>query len=150
MHLDPEFIKRLLVGNIEYILLVISMMMTQMVWLRSLAIASGVAGFIYSTWWLHDPVGIFWETVFTLVNVVQLALIKYRNFIARFSADDLDFYNRIFPKLEPWQMRRLLKTGHWLNAAPGDSMDFMRQYPAENLVAVPAPPKPKEKEPELM
>lgn len=122
MHLEPEFIKRLLVGNIEYILLVISMMMTQMVWLRSLAIASGIAGFIYSTWWLHDPVGIFWETVFTLVNVVQLALIKYRNFIARFSADDLDFYTRIFPKLEPWQMRRLLKTGRWLQAAPGTEL----------------------------
>ena len=72
MHLDPEFIKRLLVGNIEYILLVISMMMTQMIWLRSLAIASGVAGFVYSLWWLHDPVGVFWETVFTLVNIVQL------------------------------------------------------------------------------
>ena len=122
MHLEPEFIKRLLVGNIEYILLVISMMMTRMVWLRSLAIASGVAGFIYSLWWLHDPVGIFWETVFTLVNIVQLALIKYRNFAARFSEDDRDFYDRVFPHLEPWQMRRLLKTGKWLNAEPGKEL----------------------------
>ena len=37
----------------------------------------------------------------------------------------------------------------WLDATPGDSMDFMRQYPSDNLVVVPAPPKtPKEKEPE--
>ena len=122
MHFDSAFINRLLVGNIEYILLVISMMMTQMVWLRTLAIASGVAGFIYSAWWLHDPVGVFWETVFTLVNIVQLALIKYRNFAARFSADDLDFYNRVFPSLEPWQMRRLLKTGQWLTAGPGTEL----------------------------
>ena len=30
----------------------------------------------------------------------------------------------------------------WLNATPGDSMDFMQQYPSDNLVAVPVPPKP--------
>ena len=119
MHIDSAFLNRLLVGNIEYILLVISMMMTSMVWLRGLAIASGIAGFIYSAWWLHDPVGIFWEITFTLVKVVQLALIKYRNFAARFSVDDRDFYDRVFPQLEPHQMRRLLKTGHWLTAPAG-------------------------------
>jgi len=122
MHFDPDFIRRLLVGNIEYILLVISMMMTRMIWLRSLAIASGVAGLIYSAYWLHDPVGVFWETTFTLVNVVQLALIKYRNLAARFSADDQDFYNRVFPHLEPWQMRRLLRTGQWQTAPAGTEL----------------------------
>ena len=122
MHFDSAFINRLLVGNIEYILLVISMMMTRMVWLRSLAIASGVAGFIYSAWWLHDPVGVFWEITFTLVNVVQLALIKYRNYAARFSPDDMDFYNRVFPHLEPWQMRRLLKTGKWQTSPAGTTL----------------------------
>jgi hypothetical protein len=122
MHLDSEFINRLLVGNIEYILLVISMMMTRMIWLRSLAIASGVAGFIYSAWWLHDPIGVFWEITFTLVNVVQLALITYRHFTARFSADDRDFYDRVFPQLEPHQMRRLLKTGKWLTGPAGTTL----------------------------
>ncbi len=122
MHIDSALLNRLLVGNIEYILLVISMMMTNMLWLRLLAIASGVAGFIYSTWWLHDPVGVFWETVFTLVNVVQILIIKYRNVTARFSPDDRDFYERIFPQLEPHQMRRLLKTGHWRTAPAGTEL----------------------------
>ena len=98
------------------------MMMTRMVWLRILAIASGIAGLIYSACWLHDPVGVFWETIFSLVNVVQLAVIKYRNFVARFSEDDRDFYNRIFPKLEPHQMHRLLKTGKWLTAPAGTQL----------------------------
>ena len=122
MHLDSEFINRLLVGNIEYILLVISMMMTSMVWLRTLAIASGIAGFVYSAWWLHDPIGVFWEITFTLVNVAQLALIKYRNLVARFSPEDKDFYDRIFPRLEPWQMRRVLKTGQWLTGPAGTEL----------------------------
>lgn len=122
MHFDSAFLNRLLVGNIEYILLIISMLMTRMVWLRVLAIASGIAGLVYSACWLHDPVGIFWETAFTLVNVVQLALIKYRNVTARFSDADRDFYTRVFPWLEPYQMRRLLKTGKWRTAPAGTEL----------------------------
>ena len=122
MNFNSDFLSRLLVGNIEYILLVISMMMTSMIWLRSLAIASGIAGFVYSAWWLHDPIGVFWETAFTSVNVVQLLLIKYRNVTALFSADDRDLYIRIFPDLEPYQMRRLLKTGKWMTAPAGTEL----------------------------
>src|ERR1700758_63158 len=113
MNFNSDLFNRLLVGNIEYILLVISMMMTNMIWLRSLAVASGVAGFVYSAWWLHDPVGVFWETAFTSVNVVQLVLIKYRNLTAVFGEDDRELYLRFFPDLERYQMRRLLKTGRW-------------------------------------
>ena len=122
MNFNSDFVSRLLVGNIEYILLIISMMMTSMIWLRSLAIASGVAGFVYSAWWLHDPIGVFWETAFTSVNVVQLLLIKYRNVTALFSEDDRELYFRIFPQLEPYQMRRLLKTGKWMTAPAGTEL----------------------------
>lgn len=34
----------------------------------------------------------------------------------------------------------------WLNAAPDQSMDFIRHYPADNLVATPVAPKPKEQQ----
>src|SRR6516165_3650875 len=101
MHFDSAFLGRLVVGNIEYVLLVISMMMTRMGWLRILAIGSGASGLIYSACWLRDPVGIFWESAFTLVNIVQLALIKFRNVTARFSQDDQEFYKRFLPRLEP-------------------------------------------------
>jgi hypothetical protein len=122
VNFDSDFVNRLIVGNIEYILLVLSMMMTSMIWLRSLAIASGVAGFVYSAWWLHDPVGMFWETAFTSVNVVQLLLIKYRNVTTRFSDLDRELYIRTFPDLEPYQMRRLLKTGKWITAPPATEL----------------------------
>src|ERR1043166_3414400 len=122
MNFNSDFLNRLLVGNIEYILLVISMMMTSMIWLRSLAIASGGAGFVYSALWLHDPIGVFWETAFTSVNIVQLLLIKYRNVTALFSEDDRELYIQIFPQLEPYQMRRLLKTGKWTTAPAGSEL----------------------------
>ena len=41
MSYDLEFISRMLVGNLGYVLLVVSMMMTSMLLLRVFAIASG-------------------------------------------------------------------------------------------------------------
>ncbi|HEV2694843.1 MAG TPA: hypothetical protein VG347_18255 [Verrucomicrobiae bacterium] len=50
---------------------------------------------------------------------IQLVLIKYRHYAARFNAKDRNFYDLVFPRLEPWQMRRLLKTGQWLTGPAG-------------------------------
>ena len=120
--MDSNFLIRLFVGNLEYILLVLSMLMTRMVWLRIIAIGSGISGLAYSAYWLHDPVGIFWETTFTLVNIGQLALIKYRNLSTRLSEDDMEFYQRLVPELEIYQVRRLLQTGKWQTAERGTEL----------------------------
>ena len=116
---DIEFITRMLVGNLEYLLLIISMLMTRMVLLRIFAISSGVVGGAYSFFWLYDPVGTFWETAFTAVNVVQVVLIAYRNTVSRFSDDERAFYMQVVPELEPNQLRRLLRCGSWLDAEVG-------------------------------
>jgi hypothetical protein len=51
MSYDPEFITRMLVGNLGYVLLVVSMMMTSMLLLRIFAIASGIVGGAYMGLW---------------------------------------------------------------------------------------------------
>src|SRR5262245_63277996 len=76
---NSELITRLFVGNLEYVLLITSMLMTRMLMLRMFAISSGVAGASYSFFWLSDPVGTFWEIAFTVVNVAQIALMAHRN-----------------------------------------------------------------------
>jgi hypothetical protein len=119
MLLDAEFVTRMLVGNVSYLLLVVSMMMTRMLMLRIVAISSGASGAVYAYFWLNDPVCTFWETAFTLVNVVQIALITYRNMLARFNEDERAFYTQLVSELAPHQVRRLLRRGYWLDAAAG-------------------------------
>src|SRR6266566_2161287 len=86
MNFDPgfiarnsEFITRFIVGDLEYVLLIISMLMTRMLMLRAVAVSSGVAGAAYSFVWLSDPVGTFWEVTFTLVNIGQITLTNRRS-----------------------------------------------------------------------
>jgi CRP-like cAMP-binding protein len=57
--------------------------------------------------------------MFVLTNVGQLAILAYHNRQARFSPDELAFYEIVVPTLEPWQARRLLKAGRWLEAPAG-------------------------------
>jgi len=121
MHLtlDSAFSPGALVGHAGYVLLVLSMMMTRMLWLRIIAIGAGVLQALYYGVWLNDPVGTFWETIFTLTNVTQLAIIAYRNRAAQFSADERAFYETAVPSLEPADARRLIAAGRWIEAEPG-------------------------------
>ena len=101
-----------------YLLLITSMLMTRITWLRVLAIGSGL---LEGTYYLvtADYNSLFWEMMFVLTNVAQLSIIAYRNRSARFSPDELAFYDNVVPTLEPWQARRLLTVGRWLEAPAG-------------------------------
>ena len=74
-----------LVGHAGYLLLVASMMMTRMTWLRVLAVGSGVLSIFYNWLWVYDPLSVGWEVLFVVTNLAQLALTAYGNSIARFT-----------------------------------------------------------------
>jgi CRP-like cAMP-binding protein len=125
----PDFITnnfglftRYFVGNLEYVLLITSMLMTRMLLLRVFAISSGFVGAGYSFFWLRDPVGTLWEMAFTLVNVGQIALITYRNRLSRFNDEERTFYTHVVPTLAPFQARRLLQAGVWRDGRPGTEL----------------------------
>jgi CRP-like cAMP-binding protein len=119
MTLDSAFSPGALVGHAGYILLILSMIMTRMLWLRIIAIGAGILQAVYYGVFLNDPVGTFWETMFTLTNVAQLAIIAYRNRTAHFTADERAFYETAVPELEAADARKLIAAGRWVTAEPG-------------------------------
>ena len=123
------------VGHLSYALLIISMLMTRIAWLRIFAIGSGIVAIAYDYFWLLDPVGVFWETAFVLTNVAQLGILAYRNRMATFTAEERAFYEMALPNLEPVQMRRLLKYGRWMDAAPGTVL-IRQGKPVADLVFI--------------
>ena len=68
-----------LVGHLSYVLLVLSMMMRSMTWLRVIAVSAGLTSGAYGYFWLNDPVTVFWEAVFVLINLVQLLILAFEN-----------------------------------------------------------------------
>jgi len=105
-----------IVGHIAYVLLIASMLMRRMNWLRALAICSGlVAAYYYAT--LGDYVSMFWETIFTLVNLGQLIILQIENRRGTFSADEAFFIKHTLSGVERAHARRLVKLGAWTQVA---------------------------------
>src|SRR5262245_45083230 len=125
MSYDVEFIIRMLVGNLGYVLLVVSMMMTRMVLLRVFAIASGIVGGAYMWLWLGDPVGTVWECTFAMAAVFQIALGVYRNRPAVLSADEQALQAALMLDFEPRHVRAIRSVGAWQDSESG--CELMRQ-----------------------
>lgn len=119
MQINFDLFTMLFVGNVSYLLLTVSMLMTRMLMLRIVAIGSGISGGIYDYFWLNDPVGTFWEAAFTSVNLAQIMRIVYENVSVRLNHEERDFHTQFLSSLAPYQVRRVLRTGLWLNAEAG-------------------------------
>lgn len=99
-------------GHISYMLLIGSMLMRRMLYLRLLAIA---AGSFSATYYIMngDNVSLFWEVTFSLVNAVQLAILFVENRRGRFTVEEQAFIDAVLPTVERAQTRRLMKLGAW-------------------------------------
>ena len=134
MSYDLEFISRMLVGNLGYVLLVVSMMMTSMLLLRVFAIASGIVGGAYMWLWLGDPVGTVWECTFAMAAVLQIALARYRNRPAVLSADEQALQAALMLEFEPRHVRAIRSVGSWQESAHGTELMRQGELPKSLIV----------------
>ena len=111
-----------LFGHFTYFLLIVSMLMRRMVWLRTLAVGSGIAKIIYRGVLLPDPVSVFWETIFVAVNLGQLLLIWYYDKYHRFDADEQLFVDSMPKDVERRALRRLLKIAEHKTVEEGTTL----------------------------
>ena len=100
-------------GHFAYVLLIISMLMRKMVWLRVFAIAAGAFSAIYYTT-LGDWVSCFWESLFSLVNAAQLLILFIENRRGKFTSEEQTFIDIALHGLERAHARRLMKLGKWM------------------------------------
>ena len=131
--LESAFSTGGLVGHTAFLLLVISMMMRNLTTLRILVIISTLFAIAYDGIWLSDPVGVFWETLLVLVNIVQLSIIYFENRRARFSDEESEFIAQKLPNLEKGFCRRLLNQGLWISGEKGAELTQQGE-PVKHLI----------------
>lgn len=98
----------ILFGHFTYFLLIVSMLMRRMVTLRLLAVASGVAKIIYRGFFMVDPVSVLWETIFVMVNIIQLLIIWYYEYHHRFDDEHQHFAQNMPDSVDRSAVKRLL------------------------------------------
>ena len=111
-------------GHISYMLLISSMLMRRMLHLRLLAISAGTFSAIYYVI-VADSISLFWETLFTLVNVGQLLILYVENRRGSFTHEEQHFIAEVLSGVERAQARRLLKLGAWTEVS--DDMVLIRE-----------------------
>lgn len=120
-------------GHGAYLLLILSMMMRDMMWLRILALTSGAAQLVFDAFLIDNPVGAFWDALLVLVNLFQLSVMAYHARITVFSPEEKEFRKTVVPALTKADARRLLNLGLWIDGAPG--IELTRQgEPVERLI----------------
>ncbi|MEO8882726.1 MAG: cyclic nucleotide-binding domain-containing protein [Devosia sp.] len=132
----------ILFGHFTYALLIVSTLMRRMVWLRGFAVASGIAKVIYRAFFVLDPVSVLWETLFVLVNIVQLLIIWYYEHHHRFGDDQRHFVDSMPAGVERSAIKRLLDLSELMPFAPGDTLTQQGQpvtqlmYLADGIVKI--------------
>lgn len=108
-----------LFGHFTYFLLIVSMLQRRMVLLRVFAVSAGIAKIIYRSVFLFDPVSVLWETVFVLVNVIQLLLIWYYEYHHRFDEEHQHFADNMPDTVDRSAIKRLLDLADLQRYEPG-------------------------------
>lgn len=122
-------------AHISYGLLVLSMLMNSIVWLRAIAVVSGIAGVFYSGYILHDQVGAFWEAMFVLANLGQLSLLYWRSRRARFTDEEFLFCQNALVMVPPSLARQFINIGSW-KAIPQGTILTQQDEAVEQLTYV--------------
>ena len=108
--------------HLPYALLVLSMLMNDMGWLRAVAIAAGLIRIVNRAFFDIDPIVVFWELVFVGVNVLQLVVLWYYAKRHRFSDEEQRFAAVMPPGIDRRTIRRLLRLAQMRQAEAGAAL----------------------------
>jgi hypothetical protein len=112
--LAPE----ILVRHLSLFLLVVAIGMPTIKLLRWFALTSGVVGVILAAW-TGDHIGLFWQALFVVVNLLQMWVGRSRKFGRALNEEERQFHEVVVPNLDAGQVRRLLTAGEWVDADRG-------------------------------
>lgn len=108
------------VGHLNYILVILSVSMSKMRWLRIFGIASGLTGVIYYGFLVSDGISATWEFIFTMVNAIQLAIMLMAGRRKSMDEDEKLFVETVMPVLDGNLRTRMLKLARWETRQPDE------------------------------
>ena len=97
--LQSAFSPQGMLGHTAYLLLVASMLMRRMLYLRLLVIASALVSIAYTAFVLNDPVSTFWESLLIATNILQITRNWLKERRAGFTAEELVLAHKGLPGL---------------------------------------------------
>ncbi len=120
------------VGNVLYL---VAYSVRDMLWLRIITVIATLLllPYYYARGPLYEP--IMWCTLFTLVNLVQIALLILEKRPVFLGEEELQLYRTIFFSLKPREFAKLLSLAQWKRAKEGEEL-LPQCTPVEELLLI--------------
>jgi CRP-like cAMP-binding protein len=117
------------IGNLSYVLFALSYMVTNMAWLRVLAMGGLVAEGAYFYLASATPlwVGVGWALVFVAINATQLFVLLRERVSVRLSAEERRLHAGVFSVLSAVEFHRMLRAGTWRSFPAGSVLTRVGQ-----------------------
>ena len=111
-----------IIGHFSFGLTALSFLMRDILFLRVLATASCLLGVAYNYFLPEGPLWlvIFWLSVFTMINVIRIALLFIENRSVNFSDEERELYQTVFRNFSPVEFMKLMNLGHWYKSVEGE------------------------------
>jgi CRP-like cAMP-binding protein len=108
-------------GHIAYMMLALSYILTNMYWLRIMAVVSMVLEIIYFMYTGGNLVtAIFWTAIFICINAYQLFLLTREKLSLRLPEKEAPLLREALSGLDDGQISQLLKAAEWKDFQPGE------------------------------
>lgn len=120
-------------GNVAYVCLAISYFLTNIFWLRVMAVVSMFLEMVYFKFSGGDlTTGLIWNTVFVLINLYQLYWLTRDRLSLQIPEADAPMLRSALAELDDSQIARLLKAAHWKSCDPGEILTHQNK-PVDEL-----------------
>jgi CRP-like cAMP-binding protein len=121
--LEQFFTWQALPGHVAYAVIAVSYLLTNIFWLRVAAVIGLALEVLYFVV-TGSPVwtSMVWDTVFILINLVQVVRLLRDRLSLRLTPDQRAFIAPIVGDLDKAQIAQLLRTAEWRSLAPGTQL----------------------------
>lgn len=108
-------------GHLSYLILALSYWLTNIYWLRVVAVIGSALEIIYFSYTGGDLlVGIGWTVVFIAINMFHLILLTRERLSLRLPEADAPLLRESLTGLSDLQIAKLLRAADWKDCQPGD------------------------------
>lgn len=109
-------------GHLASILTMVAYLLRDILWLRFLTILSCFAGIVFNYFVPATPLWtvIGWNTLFALINIVQIGIIIRERTGIHFTEEEKELHETLFKSFAPFEFMKLMRIATWRQAAPGD------------------------------
>lgn len=124
-------------GHLASVLTMVAYLLRDILWLRFLTILSCFAGIIFNYWVPSEPLWsvIAWNSLFAVINIVQIAIIIKERTGVSFTEEEKELHETLFQNFAPFEFMKLMRIGKWHQAAPGDVLAVEGQ-PLDSMMMI--------------